>query len=101
VSNDGGGGIFEYLAVAQSIPRATFERFFAVPHGADLCAIARGFGWNAVRASSGDEFVAELSRSLQGGRHVIEVPLVRAANTAFHNSLFDAVRTALRRGVSR
>jgi 2-succinyl-5-enolpyruvyl-6-hydroxy-3-cyclohexene-1-carboxylate synthase len=36
VSNDDGGGIFEYLPVAQAIPRSVFEPLFAVPHGLDL-----------------------------------------------------------------
>lgn len=97
VTNDDGGGIFEYLAVASAAPRATFERFFAVPHGADLCGIARAFDWNAVRATSRDEFATALSRALAGGRHVIEVPVDRAANTTLHRSLSDTVRSALHR----
>jgi len=97
VSNDDGGGIFEYLAVAKSVPRATFERVFAVPHGMDPCAIARALGWNAVRATSRDEFTSALSKALLGGRHVIEVPVDRAANTALHRALSDAVRSALQR----
>lgn len=101
VSNDDGGGIFEYLAVARSVPRATFERIFAVPHGTDPCAIARAFGWNAARTNSRGEFATALSRSLAGGRHVIEVPVDRAANTALHRSLSDAVRVALKQAASR
>ncbi|MGB5104309.1 MAG: 2-succinyl-5-enolpyruvyl-6-hydroxy-3-cyclohexene-1-carboxylic-acid synthase [Steroidobacteraceae bacterium] len=97
VSNDDGGGIFEYLAVARSVPRAIFERVFAVPHGADPCAIASALGWNAVRATSREAFASALSHALAGGRHVIEVPVDRAANTALHRSLSDALRAALRR----
>ena len=100
VSNDDGGGIFEYLGVAQSVPRDLFERVFAVPHGMDLCEVARGFGWSAVRAMSADAFSDALSRALAGGLHLIEVPVDRAANTAFHKSLHEAVRTALQRGAS-
>lgn len=98
VSNDDGGGIFEYLPVAQSVPRSAFEPLFAVPHGLDLCAIARGFGWAAVKAGSAGEFRAALSRALAGGLHVIEVPLDRAANTAWHAALTAAVRNRLRGG---
>lgn len=97
VTNDDGGGIFEYLAVARSVPRATFERIFAVPHGTDPCVIARAFSWNAVRATSRDTFATALAHALAGGRHVIEVPVDRAANTALHRSLSDAVRSALQR----
>ena len=97
VSNDDGGGIFEYLPVAQVVPRSMFESMFAVPHGLDLSALAGGLGWDAVRASSSGSFAQALSHSLQGGRHVIEVPVDRAANTAFHGTLSEAVRAALRR----
>jgi 2-succinyl-5-enolpyruvyl-6-hydroxy-3-cyclohexene-1-carboxylate synthase len=97
VSNDDGGGIFEYLAVAKSVPRPLFERVFAVPHGVDLCEVARGFGWHAVRAASTEAFAPALSRALEGGRHVVEVPVNRAANTEFHQALYDAVRAGLQR----
>ena len=96
VSNDDGGGIFEYLPVARAVPREVFEPLFAVPHGLDLCAIARGFGWQASRAASVVEFEATLSRALAGGLHVIEVPMDRAANTAFHATINAAVRERLR-----
>jgi 2-succinyl-5-enolpyruvyl-6-hydroxy-3-cyclohexene-1-carboxylate synthase len=97
VSNDDGGGIFEYLPVARAVPRAVFEPIFAVPHGLDLSELARGLGWNAVRATDSASFVQALGSSLRGGRHVIEVPVDRAANTAFHGAVNDAVRSALRR----
>jgi len=98
VSNDDGGGIFEYLPVARSAPRAVFERLFAVPHGLDLAALARGLGWEAVQADSAAAFESALVRAIGGGRHVIEVPVDRAANTAFHGALHEAVRARLRRG---
>jgi 2-succinyl-5-enolpyruvyl-6-hydroxy-3-cyclohexene-1-carboxylate synthase len=96
VSNDDGGGIFEYLPVAQAVPRPVFESMLAVPHGLDLSALAAGLGWEAMRATSAGSCVQALSRALAGGRHVIEVPVDRAANTAFHAALFDAVRAGLR-----
>ena len=98
VSNDDGGGIFEYLPVARSAPRAVFERLFAVPHGLDLAELALGLGWDAVRVDTAAAFEAALDRALGGGRHVIEVPVDRAANTAFHGALHEAVRAGLRRG---
>jgi 2-succinyl-5-enolpyruvyl-6-hydroxy-3-cyclohexene-1-carboxylate synthase len=97
VCNDDGGGIFEYLPVAQAVPRSVFEPLFAVPHGLDLSELARGLGWNAVRVTTAAEFTGALSRALRGGRHVIEVPVDRAANTAFHVAVGDAVRSGLRR----
>jgi len=97
VCNDDGGGIFEYLPVAQAVPRAVFEPIFAVPHGLDLSELARGLGWNAVRTMDSSSFIQALGRALRGGRHVIEVPVDRATNTAFHGAVSDAVRSALRR----
>ena len=95
VSNDDGGGIFEYLPVAGAVPRAVFEEMFAVPHGLDLVDLAAGLGWESSRVESAASFEIALSRALAGGRHVIEVPVDRAANTAFHGRLFAAVRAAL------
>jgi len=97
VSNDDGGGIFEYLPAARTLPRPMFEHMFAVPHGLDLCGLARGLGWQAVRVDSAAAFSRELTRALAGGRHVIEVPVDRAANTAFHAAVNAAVSARLSR----
>jgi 2-succinyl-5-enolpyruvyl-6-hydroxy-3-cyclohexene-1-carboxylate synthase len=96
VSNDDGGGIFEYLPAARTLPRPVFERMFAVSHGLDLCMLARGLGWQAVRVDSPATFAHELKQALAGGRHVIEVPVDRAANTAFHAAVNAAVSARLR-----
>lgn len=101
VSNDDGGGIFEYLPVARAVPREVFEPLFAVPHGLDLCGIARGLGWQASLAASAVEFEATLSRALAGGLHLIEVRMDRAANTAFHAAINAAVREQLRAELSQ
>jgi 2-succinyl-5-enolpyruvyl-6-hydroxy-3-cyclohexene-1-carboxylate synthase len=95
VTNDDGGGIFEYLPVAGAVPRAVFEEMFAVPHGLDLGGLTRGLGWEFARVESATTLKAALSQALAGGRHVIEVPVDRAANTAHHGRLFAAVRAAL------
>jgi 2-succinyl-5-enolpyruvyl-6-hydroxy-3-cyclohexene-1-carboxylate synthase len=97
VGNDDGGGIFEYLPAAQLLPRPLFERVFAVPHGMDLCHLARGLGWQAARIESAAVFGSAVAAALRGGRHVLEVPVDRAANTAFHRSLHAAVGAALDR----
>jgi 2-succinyl-5-enolpyruvyl-6-hydroxy-3-cyclohexene-1-carboxylate synthase len=100
VANDDGGGIFEYLPAARTVPRALFERVFATPHGLDLCGLARGLGWNAECAESVPAFRAALARALEGGRHVIEVKVDRSRNTAFHLALHAAVGAALAREVA-
>ncbi len=97
VSNDDGGGIFEYLPAARTLPRPVFERMFALPHGLDLCELARGLGWDATRVASQPAFSQALSRGLAGGRHVIEVAVDRAANTTFHAAVNAAVSAGLAR----
>jgi 2-succinyl-5-enolpyruvyl-6-hydroxy-3-cyclohexene-1-carboxylate synthase len=98
VTNDDGGGIFEYLPVAGAVPRALFEEMFAVPHGLDLGELARGLGWEFTRVESPIALAAAVSRGLAGGRHVVEVPVDRRANTTFHGQLHQAVRASLRTG---
>jgi 2-succinyl-5-enolpyruvyl-6-hydroxy-3-cyclohexene-1-carboxylate synthase len=95
VSNDDGGGIFEYLPAARLVSRPVFEELFAVPHGLDLCELARGLGWEAARVDSAASFTQALARALAGGRHVIEVTIDRATNTAFHASIHQRVRDHL------
>jgi 2-succinyl-5-enolpyruvyl-6-hydroxy-3-cyclohexene-1-carboxylate synthase len=97
VSNDDGGGIFEYLPAARLVSRPVFEELFAVPHGLDLCELARGLGWEAVCVNSAASFTQALARALAGGRHVIEVTIDRTANTAFHASIHQRVRDQLQR----
>ena len=101
VSNDDGGGIFEYLPAARLVSRPVFEDLFAVPHGLDLCELARGLGWEAVRVDSAASFTQALVRALVGGRHVIEVTIDRAVNTAFHAAIHQRVRDQLQRDLRR
>jgi 2-succinyl-5-enolpyruvyl-6-hydroxy-3-cyclohexene-1-carboxylate synthase len=96
VSNDDGGGIFEYLPVARTVPRAVFEPLFAVPHGLNLTELASGLGWHAARVDSPAAFAQALSLALRGGRHVIEIAVDRTANTALHGALNEAVCARLR-----
>jgi 2-succinyl-5-enolpyruvyl-6-hydroxy-3-cyclohexene-1-carboxylate synthase len=93
--NDDGGGIFEHLPVAQAIPRADFEALYALPHGMDLAALATGLGWKGVRVRDEAGFRAALGLALAGGRHLIEIAVDRAANTALRQRLVAAVGQAL------
>ena len=96
VTNDDGGGIFENLPVARLIPRQRFEELFAVPHGMDLVALARGLGWSAVRVEDAVALGDALGRSLAGGLNLIEVRIDRGANTEFHRAVHASVAAALR-----
>ena len=66
VSNDDGGGIFEYLPAARLVSRPVFDELFAVPHGLDLRELARGLGWDAVRVDSAAAFKRALARAIEG-----------------------------------
>ena len=101
VTNDDGGGIFENLAVAGLIPRERFEELFAVPHGMDLAAMARGLGWDAARVDDAAALGDALRSALAGGLHLIEVRIDRAANTGFHREVHAAVAAALRQRGTR
>ncbi|MEB2346834.1 MAG: 2-succinyl-5-enolpyruvyl-6-hydroxy-3-cyclohexene-1-carboxylic-acid synthase [Deltaproteobacteria bacterium] len=96
VANDDGGGIFSHLPVAQFGSAFDFETLFAAPHGADLSlatALAGGRHEIVTEAAALD---AALARGLAaGGLQVVEVPMERAANTAHHRALWQAVATAV------
>ncbi|MCH4249644.1 MAG: 2-succinyl-5-enolpyruvyl-6-hydroxy-3-cyclohexene-1-carboxylic-acid synthase [Microbacteriaceae bacterium] len=62
VGDDRGGAIFNRLEVAQTAAPGPFSRVMRVPHGADLTAIAAGYGWPARDLS-----VAELRGALAAG----------------------------------
>jgi len=66
-----------------------------VPHGLDLGELARGLGWNSSRVAAARPLAEALSRALRGGLNLIEVPVDRAANTAMHLAVNEAVRSRL------
>lgn len=94
VLNDQGGGIFEYLPVAEQAGEA-FERFFLTPPGADLAAASATYGVPHTRANTPANLGAALRQRLgMAGVQVIEVAVDRAANTAAHRRYWAAVRLA-------
>ena len=44
VADNGGGGIFSFLAPAAALEEATFETLFGTPQAPDVAAVAAGFG---------------------------------------------------------
>jgi 2-succinyl-5-enolpyruvyl-6-hydroxy-3-cyclohexene-1-carboxylate synthase len=87
VDNDG-GGIFSFLPQASHLDQSTFEQFFGTPHGADLVALAQGFG---VTAHTVDDLGALMVALREPGPQVIRVRTDRVANTAVHAAITDAV----------
>jgi 2-succinyl-5-enolpyruvyl-6-hydroxy-3-cyclohexene-1-carboxylate synthase len=70
VADNGGGGIFSFLAQGEALEPDRFSRLFATPRGHDLVALARGFGHEACAVSTNGEL-----------REVVEVALSRAGLT--------------------
>ncbi len=70
--NNGGGGIFRRLPVAQFEP--PFTELFLTPHGLDFAHAARLYGFDHVRVEDGAAFRRHFASALaQPGRRIIEV----------------------------
>jgi 2-succinyl-5-enolpyruvyl-6-hydroxy-3-cyclohexene-1-carboxylate synthase len=93
VTDNDGGGIFEFLPQATAVERNRFEALYGTPHGTDLEALARAHGLPARTVDSLDELHDELSTP--GGVKVLVIKTDRVANVATHNAINEAVVTAL------
>jgi 2-succinyl-5-enolpyruvyl-6-hydroxy-3-cyclohexene-1-carboxylate synthase len=94
VDNDG-GGIFSFLSQAAVLDAPMFERYWGTPHGADLAAIASGYGADVVDIAERavlDELVAD---SAKPGVRVGIVHSDRATNVDVHDRLHQAVAGAV------
>lgn len=70
--NNGGGGIFRRLPVAQFEP--PFTELFLTPHGLDFVHAARMYGFEHVPVKDGDAFRRRFATALaEPGRRIIEV----------------------------
>lgn len=74
VGNDGGGTIFEGLAVAETAGEAAFERVMRTGREVNIEAIADAFGWGYRRAATRSQLEEALTDQTSP-RMVIEVPL--------------------------
>lgn len=100
VADNGGGGIFSFLAPATGLDAGTFERMFGTPQAADVASVAAGFGWvveDIDEAGAGDALAAALGRAAErGGRTVVRVRLPgRAENVTVHDRINAAVAAAV------
>lgn len=94
VINNGGGGIFGFLPIAQH--EQAFERFFLTPQSVDIGAACKAAGarHHAIRGGADLEvtFRAVLERP---GLDVIEVTIDRTRNVRRHREAFKAVAEAV------
>ncbi len=77
-ANNGGGGIFDFLPVAEHADGADYERHIATPTDLDLAALAALAGIDHARATT----PAELADALATSARLIELPTDRAVSRA-------------------
>ncbi len=86
ILNNGGGGIFSFLPIAQF--EDVFEQFFATPHGVDFIGAARMFALEYAKASTPKDFLAVYTKAVRGRNStIIEVSSDRAENIKVHKLL--------------
>ena len=93
VVNNDGGGIFNFLPVAQATDR--FEELFATPHGLDLSHLAALCSARLSRPRTASELRACIREALGNGLHIVEVRTERTANVEKHRELQRIVAAAL------
>ena len=97
VLDNGGGGIFSFLAQRQLLDGDVFEEFFGTPRRPDVLSVARGFDAEAREVNSHPEFLEALSAAQgQTGVHVIVARMPsRDENVARHELLHGEAVKAL------
>jgi 2-succinyl-5-enolpyruvyl-6-hydroxy-3-cyclohexene-1-carboxylate synthase len=88
--NNGGGGIFDFLPVAEHADPELYERHIATPAGIELERVAALAGLPHTRADT----PAEL-RAAVGAPGLVEVRTDRARNVALHRELAERVASGL------
>jgi 2-succinyl-5-enolpyruvyl-6-hydroxy-3-cyclohexene-1-carboxylate synthase len=84
VMNNGGGGIFDFLPIAQH--REGYEELFGTPTGLDLAKVADLYGLRFTRVGR----YADLPGALESPG-LVEIPLDRTRNVELHRALFERV----------
>jgi 2-succinyl-5-enolpyruvyl-6-hydroxy-3-cyclohexene-1-carboxylate synthase len=90
-ANNGGGGIFDFLPVAEHADAATYEQHVATPTGVDLAALATLANLPHHRADN----AAELATAIAAGPGLIELRTDRTASLAASRAVADAVAAQL------
>jgi len=86
ILNNGGGGIFSFLPIAQF--EDVFEQFFGTPHGVDFPEAARMFALEYAKAATPKDFLTAYSKAVRGRNStIIEVSSDRVENVKVHKLL--------------
>ena len=94
--NNGGGGIFSFLPVADHVPEEVFTPLWATPQNVDLAGMCRAHGIPHMRVSTPEELRRALTSAWALNRHsVIEAITDRVGNVERHREVQGAVKRAL------
>ncbi len=93
VVNNDGGGIFQFLPVADRTPH--FEALFGTPHGVDLSHLAALAGATLHRPATVDAYLKALATGFEGGLHLIELRTDRKTNVEHHRTLVASLTEGL------
>ena len=88
VMNNRGGGIFDFLPIADH--RDGYEELFGTPTDLDCSAVAALYGLPFTRVTAHRDLTAALA-----GPGLVEIPLDRPRNVELHRKLFQRVGTAV------
>jgi len=98
VVNNGGGGIFSFLPIAQH--RDVFERYFKTPHSYHFDSAAAMFGIGYYRPGDAGSFVAAYRSAVNAGSPaLIEVVTDAEENYALHRELEQRIVRAVDKAV--
>jgi 2-succinyl-5-enolpyruvyl-6-hydroxy-3-cyclohexene-1-carboxylate synthase len=95
VADNAGGVIFDYLPAAQVVEPWVHERFFTVPHGLNLVAVASGFGLptrGVATVRQWQEALADLPQA--GPTQVLVLAIDAVVSKQAHQSRQTQARTA-------
>ncbi|MBC8039243.1 MAG: 2-succinyl-5-enolpyruvyl-6-hydroxy-3-cyclohexene-1-carboxylic-acid synthase [Opitutaceae bacterium] len=91
--NNGGGGIFNHLPVAQFNP--PFEKYWATPQSVDFAKLCAAYGVKHVVPKDIAHLSGLVSSLPAAGVRVLEVRTERARDAAFRKTLFAEVAAGL------
>ncbi|MGF1514163.1 MAG: 2-succinyl-5-enolpyruvyl-6-hydroxy-3-cyclohexene-1-carboxylic-acid synthase [Elainellaceae cyanobacterium] len=86
--NNGGGGIFELLPIAQFDP--PFTEFFATPQTVDIALLCQSYGVSYRRVEGREALVAAISTLPDRGIRLLEMKCDRKTSAQWRRSLFEA-----------
>ncbi|GAB4817906.1 hypothetical protein N2152v2_004952 [Parachlorella kessleri] len=94
--NNGGGGIFSFLPIADAVPDDIFTPLWTTPQHVDLAGMCRAQGVPHLKVSSAGDLRTALHSAWGLNRHsVIEVATDRASNVDNHRHIQEAARAAV------